>query len=59
MNSRSKASTKYNKENTKTYLIRLNLKTDADIIRALDKQINKTGYIKNLISKDLIKGVDR
>ena len=55
MNSRSKASMKYNKENTKTYLIRLNLKTDADIIRALDRQTNKTGYIKNLISKDLIK----
>ena len=55
MNSRSKASAKYNKENTKTYLIRMNLKTDADIIRALDKQNNKTGYIKNLIAKDQIK----
>ena len=50
-----KASNKYNQENTKTYLIRLNKLYDADMIRWLDKQHNKSGYIKNLISKDIIR----
>lgn len=49
MNSRSKASMKYNKENTVQLLIRLNKNTDADIIKILDEVGNKQGYIKNLI----------
>lgn len=49
MNSRSKASMKYNKENTVQVLIRLNKNTDADIIKRLDEVGNKQGYIKNLI----------
>lgn len=55
MKKRTLASNKYNKENTKTYLIRLNLKTDIDIIRWLKLQDNKTGYIKKLIMADIIK----
>lgn len=51
----SKASNKYNKENTKTYLIRFNRFSDADLIRWLDKQQNKNGYIRNLILKDILK----
>lgn len=51
----SKASNKYNKENTKTYLIRFNRLSDADLIRWLDKQQNKNGYIRNLILKDILK----
>lgn len=54
MKSQSKASNKYNKENTKTYLIRLNKLSDADVIRWLDRQQNKNGYIKNLILKDIL-----
>lgn len=50
----SKASNKYNKENTKTYLIRLNTMYDADLIRWLESQKNKNGYIKKLIVQDLI-----
>ena len=50
-----RASTKYNHENTKTYLIRMNKLYDADLIRWLDKQQNKSGYVKNLISKDIIR----
>lgn len=50
-----RASTKYNQENTKTYLIRMNKLYDADLIRWLDKQQNKSGYVKNLISKDIIR----
>ena len=49
MNSRSKASMKYNKENTVQVLVRLNKNTDADIIKRLDEVGNKQGYIKNLI----------
>ena len=49
MNSRSKASMKYNKENTVQVLVRLNKNTDADIIKILDEVGNKQGYIKTLI----------
>lgn len=51
----SKASNKYNKENTQTYLIRFNKLTDADLIRWLEMKENKNGYIKKLISQDIIK----
>lgn len=33
--------------------IKLNLKTEKDIIDKLRKELNKQGYIKNLIRKDL------
>ena len=62
--SRSDASTRYNKANTTTILLRLNRKTDKEIIEHLDKQENKNGYIKGLILSDAIlrkifeKGVD-
>ena len=55
MKSQSRASNKYNKENTKTYLIRFNKLSDADLIRWLDRQQNKNGYIRNLILKDILK----
>lgn len=50
-----KASRKYSRNNTKRYAIELNLKTDSDIIKALDSVPNKQGYIKELIKKDLEK----
>lgn len=53
MNNRSKASAKYNKENTTQLLIRLNKKTDADIIAHLSDQDSKQGYIKELIRYDM------
>lgn len=52
--SRSDASTRYNKANTTTILLRLNRKTDKDIIDHLNKQENKNGYIKGLILADAI-----
>ena len=52
MNNRSKASAKYNKENTIQLLIRLNKKTDADIIETLNRVPSKQGYIKGLIRYD-------
>lgn len=44
-----RASEKYNKEHTKTTLLRFNKKTDADILAHLDTVGNKQGFIKELI----------
>lgn len=45
----------YDKANTKGLYIKLNKKTDADIIEALEGLKNKQGYIKALIREDLTK----
>lgn len=50
---RSRASTKYNKENVKQIKLNLNKKTDADIIAALEAVENKQGFIKDLIRKEI------
>lgn len=52
----NRATAKYNKANTKQYLIRLNLKTDADIIEKMDSVPNRLGYIKQLIREDMQHG---
>lgn len=44
---------RYDKANTKGYMIKLNLTTDADIIEKLDSVDNRQGYIKRLIREDL------
>ena len=49
MNSKSIASNKYNKENTIAYCIRLNRKTDADLIDFMESLDNKTGFVKECI----------
>lgn len=51
-----KASNKYDKENTKSVLLKLNLKTDKDIIEHLNSVGSKMGYIKSLIRNDIKKG---
>ena len=49
--------TKYNKANTKQVVLRLNLKTDADILAHLDNITeSKLGYIKRLIRENIAKG---
>lgn len=50
-----KAATKYNAANTKLLQIRLNFKTDADIIKHLKIVSSKMGYIKKLIREDMVK----
>ena len=50
-----RASAKYAKANTRTISIKLNKKTDADVIEKLDTVQNKNGYIKKLIRKDIEK----
>lgn len=44
---------KYDKENTVQIKMKLNKKTDADILQKLAAVPNKQGYIKSLIRKDL------
>ena len=46
-------SNRYNKLNTTTLCIRLNRKTDTDIIERLKAQQSKQGYVKRLIRQDI------
>lgn len=48
-----KAQAKYDKENTIRVVIKLNKKTDADIIEWIEKQYNKSGSIKTTIREHL------
>ena len=54
-NSRSKASSKYNREKTISFTIRLNKKTDADIITALESVTNRNALIKKLLRQEISK----
>ena len=51
-----KAGYKYDRENTTQFRLKLNNKTDMDIISRLESMPNKQGYIKQLIRADLEKG---
>ena len=51
--SQKKASAKYDASNTKQIKLKLNTKTDADVINKLESVANKQGYIKNLIRRDI------
>lgn len=48
-----RAQKKYDAANTVFVGLKLNRKTDADIIAKLDAVGNRQGYIKNLIRQDL------
>ena len=50
---RAEKKAEYDKKNTKGFYIKLNKKTDSDIIEALATCNNKQGYIKALIRRDL------
>lgn len=47
-----RAVAKYDAKNTKTYAIKLNRKTDADLIAKLESVGSVQGYLKELIRKD-------
>ena len=51
----AKASSKYDKANTKGVYLKLNIHTDADILKRLKSVGNAQGYIKNLIRCDIKK----
>ena len=48
-----RAKEKYDKANTVQVRLKLNRKTDSDILEALERSGNKQGYIKELIRNDL------
>jgi len=48
-----RANAKYDAANTKKILLKLNIKTDDDILKRLDAVSNKQGYIKDLIRADI------
>ena len=48
-----RAVAKYDATNTKSFLLKLNKKTDADIIAHLEQQSNKLAYLKKLIRDDM------
>ena len=53
MEDKYKHQTKYDKENTTKVTIKLNHKTDADILEYLNTFDNKQGTIKNLIREEI------
>lgn len=48
-----RARLKYEGKMTRQVKMKLNLGTDADVIKKLDSVPNKQGYIKDLIRKDI------
>lgn len=48
-----RASANYDKKNTKQLMLKLNKKTDADILEYLDTVSNKQGLIKELLRKHM------
>lgn len=46
---------RYDRANTKQITLKLNVKTDADILEHLNAAGNKQGYIKQLIRADIKK----
>ena len=50
-----RAINKFNKEKTTSYCLRLNKKTDSDIIQKLEEVGNKRAYILKLIRDDIAK----
>jgi hypothetical protein len=53
MNRQSEWHNRYDKTHCKGVYLKLNLRTDADIIEKLASVPNKQGYIKQLIRRDL------
>ena len=53
---RKRATAKYQRKNTRQIILRLNIRTDADILERLDGCGNKQGYIKQLIRADMERG---
>lgn len=50
-----KASERYDKANTKLVVLKLNKKTDCDVLDRLDEVPSKQGYIKKLVRDDIKK----
>lgn len=48
-----RAQAKYDARETVQFKMKLNKKTDADVIQRLEEQPNKQGYVKRLIREDM------
>jgi hypothetical protein len=53
MNTKSIWTNRYDKEHCRGIYLKLNLRTDADVLKKLDSVPNKQGYIKDLIRRDI------
>lgn len=53
MNKKTTAKERYDAKTAVYISLKLNKKTDADILKKLDEADNKQGYIKRLIRKDI------
>lgn len=53
MNKESERVNRYMKEHCRGICLKLNLRTDADILARLDTVGNKQGYIKELIRREI------
>lgn len=51
MEGKKTSQARYDKANTKGYYIKLNLKTDKELIEFLDKLENRQGFIKKALSE--------
>ena len=51
----TRATVKYIKNNTKTFVVRCNIRKDADIIEFLGTKDNVAGYLKDLLRRELQK----
>lgn len=54
-NAQSKASVKYDKRNTKSFSLKLNKNTDADILEKFEECGNVSQYLKQLVRQDIKK----
>lgn len=54
-NAQSKASAKYDKRNTKSFSLKLNKNTDADILEKFEECDNVSQYLKQLVRQDIKK----
>lgn len=52
-NQRTVINDRWQRENTRRIVCKFFLKSDADVINQLDKQDNKTDYIRRLIRADI------
>ncbi len=56
LEARTRAQVRYNSKNTTVVQVRLNIRTDADILGKLNEVKSKQGYIKALIRADMERG---
>ena len=52
---RKRANARYDAKSTRQIMLKLNVNTDADILKKLDSVENRQGYIKGLIRDDIIR----